>query len=716
MYLPETTQNDVNREYYTEFKGYNHNLRISENEFYDMRNMTADNYPVMSSRDRRKCVLNIASQEYEEVEPVIQVNFVEESLSLQYGQYVLDIPVLAENEYQVTYSVNAEYVGRTEVVRQYRDADGNGLGEALEDQFVTPEGCVSVHMEIRAYRGDGVTEWNAENVGNYVNGFQVRRHNETIRGMLLKNGKLAYLIGKTLYWGDKTWDYSKFTSGDAEAQLISFGAYILAFPDGLYLNTQDETDYGYLGAECVCGNNGEKITYSVCDINGADFDYTKEDTAPANPEDGQYWMKSSGDGDALYQWSDTMAMWVAVSTTYIKIKVENTTTFPDMFEQYDSVYLSGASEESLNAIHVIEKKGKETNYGYILVTGILKQTVTETKPITFCRKIPELDYVCVSNNRVWGCHYGKSGNEGCVNEIYACKLGDPKNWYNYMGTAQDSYTLSMGDDGEFTGAYTYQGYPLFFKENNIYKIYGTYPAAYQLVTYDCRGLQKGSGKSLAIVEEYLVYKSTNDICVFDGNYPRSLSAKLGKRIFTSAAAGAFMGKYYISMKDEDGQAAVYVYDFSTNIWVKDESLDIEEFIGTKDGELYGRTKVQIIGFGNSNDGLGLKRTEADERVEWYVESGILGQGTPNQRRVSRIAVRASIALNAELKLSVSYHDEDRWNDIKRERGIETGDGKVRTYLFPIIPVRSDGMRIRLSGIGSVNIYSVTFLTEEGGDV
>ena len=57
MYLPETTQNDVNREYYTEFKGYNHNLRISENDGYDMRNMTADNYPVMSSRDRRKCVL-----------------------------------------------------------------------------------------------------------------------------------------------------------------------------------------------------------------------------------------------------------------------------------------------------------------------------------------------------------------------------------------------------------------------------------------------------------------------------------------------------------------------------------------------------------------------------------------------------------------------------------------------------------------------------------
>lgn len=716
MYLPETSQNDVNREYYTELKGYNHNLRIGENEFYDMRNMTADNYPVLSSRDRRKCVLNIASQEYEDVEPTIKVSFVEESLSLKYGLYVLDIPVLAENEYQVTYRVNGDYVGRTQVTCQYLDKEGTVLGKTSDGSLATPAGCSSVHMEIRAYKGAGVSGWNAEKVESYVYDFHVARHNKTIRGMLLKNGKLAYLIGKTLYWGDKTWDYSEFTAGDAEAQLISFGAYILVFPDGLYLNTQDETDYGHLGAACVCGGSGETVTYSVCDMNGADYEYTKADTAPEEPKDGQYWMKSSGEGDALYQWSDTMAMWVAVSTTYIKIKVEGTGTFPDMFEQWDAVYLSGTSVDSINTVHVIQKKGKGDGYGYILITGILDKTVTETGTITFCRKIPELDYVCVSNNRVWGCHYGKSENEGCVNEIYACKLGDPKNWYNYMGTAQDSYTLSMGDDGEFTGAYTYQGYPLFFKENNIYKIYGTYPAAYQLVTYDCRGLQKGSGKSLAIVEEYLVYKSTNDICVFDGNYPRSLSAKLGKRIFTDAAAGAFMGKYYVSMKDEDGQAAVYVYDFTSGLWMKDEDLDIEEFIGTKDGELYGRTKVQIMGFGNANDGLGLEKTEAEERVEWYVESGALGQGTPNQRLVSRIAVRASIALDAELRISVSYDDEDRWNDVKRERGIEAGDGKVRTYLFPVIPVRSDGMRIRLSGIGKVNIYSIAFLTEEGGDV
>ena len=31
------------------FKGYNHNLRIGDGEFYDMENMTSDHYPVLSS-------------------------------------------------------------------------------------------------------------------------------------------------------------------------------------------------------------------------------------------------------------------------------------------------------------------------------------------------------------------------------------------------------------------------------------------------------------------------------------------------------------------------------------------------------------------------------------------------------------------------------------------------------------------------------------------
>ena len=35
------------------FLGYNHNLRISDSEFYDMKNMTSDYYPVLAPRKNR---------------------------------------------------------------------------------------------------------------------------------------------------------------------------------------------------------------------------------------------------------------------------------------------------------------------------------------------------------------------------------------------------------------------------------------------------------------------------------------------------------------------------------------------------------------------------------------------------------------------------------------------------------------------------------------
>ena len=35
------------------FGGYNHNLRIGEGEFYDMTNLSSDNYPVLSPRPKR---------------------------------------------------------------------------------------------------------------------------------------------------------------------------------------------------------------------------------------------------------------------------------------------------------------------------------------------------------------------------------------------------------------------------------------------------------------------------------------------------------------------------------------------------------------------------------------------------------------------------------------------------------------------------------------
>ena len=53
MNYPRIPLKSSDRDVVDAFKGYNHNLRISDGEFYDMQNMTSDLYPILSPRKRR---------------------------------------------------------------------------------------------------------------------------------------------------------------------------------------------------------------------------------------------------------------------------------------------------------------------------------------------------------------------------------------------------------------------------------------------------------------------------------------------------------------------------------------------------------------------------------------------------------------------------------------------------------------------------------------
>ena len=53
MKLPILQELPTSREMIDVFGGYNHNLRIGEGEFYDMKNLTSSDYPVLSPRPQR---------------------------------------------------------------------------------------------------------------------------------------------------------------------------------------------------------------------------------------------------------------------------------------------------------------------------------------------------------------------------------------------------------------------------------------------------------------------------------------------------------------------------------------------------------------------------------------------------------------------------------------------------------------------------------------
>ena len=198
-----------------------------------------------------------------------------------------------------------------------------------------------------------------------------------------------------------------------------------------------------------------------------------------------------------------------MATTYLQISAAG---IGKGFEKGDGVKITVDSIEGLSNVFVnTEEDGKMSTNTYIVdktddtitIIGIIDKAINvSNNELTIERKVPDMAFITECNNRLWGC--SKDGHE-----IYCCKLGDPKNWNCFMGLSTDSYAASCGTDGQWTGAITHLGYPLFFKENCMHKVYGSYPANYQIQTTACRGVQKGCERSLAIVNEVLYYNRNN---------------------------------------------------------------------------------------------------------------------------------------------------------------------------------------------------------------
>lgn len=119
---------------------------------------------------------------------------------------------------------------------------------------------------------------------------------------------------------------------------------------------------------------------------------------------------------------------------------------------------------------------------------------TETGTLSVRRTVPDLLYVCENENRLWGCD---------KTTIYASKLGDIFNWNVYDGLDTDSYSVDTGSAGSFTACVSYLGYPIFFKEEHIYKVYGSIPSNFEIMGSATLGVAEGSAGSLAVAGEIL---------------------------------------------------------------------------------------------------------------------------------------------------------------------------------------------------------------------
>lgn len=357
--------------------------------------------------------------------------------------------------------------------------------------------------------------------------------------------------------------------------------------------------------------------------------------------------------------------------------------------------------ERLNTTNIIYGCGDD----YIIVAGLLHKALTLSGSLAVELKIPDLDYICESNNRLWGCSYSTIDGQ-LTNEIRCCALGDFRNWYKFEGTSQDSYVMSVGSDGVFTGAISLQGVPLFWKEDYLHRISGTMPSNYTLNTLECRGVQEGSWRSLAVVNETLYYKARNDVMAYDGAQPYSVSEKLGRDRYWEAVGGAYRDKYYINMRVKQVKWHLYVFDTAKSLWHKEDEVSMRH-MAAADGDLYLTIETE--------DGTVIQSVDNPENEKedfaWSVTFGTFGFAVEEQKYLSRFNIRAQMAKGGMMKLEIMYDSDGKWVN----HGVVRCPA-LRTFTLPVIPRRCDHCQVRLSGTGTISIYSLARIFETGGDV
>ena len=477
---------------------------------------------------------------------------------------------------------------------------------------------------------------------------------------------------------------------DSPKQLVSMGAYVIIFPDKKYINTADLSDFGNLEGEFTSAGT---VKFTPVDGDGKPLipAYTQPEE-PEKPENGALWLDTSGAG-ALLQWSAGTGMWVSVDNTLVRISCPNMGV---SFRPGDGVQLTGVPA-GVETSGVIADCGRD----YVTVPGLLEREASLDTPVTVGRYLPLMDMVLECGNRLWGCRYGLNRAGAVVNEIYASKLGDFRNWNCFQGVSTDSYCVSLGNDGPFTGAVQHLGYPVFFREDCIHRLYGSTPATFRLQTTPCPGVQQGCSQSLARVGQMLYYKSPNGVCAYDGAVPVTVSQKLGAMPCIRAAAGALGDKYYLCIQEEETTGQLWVYDTARGLWHREDDTRVRWFCTCRDDLFFVNGEGQIISV--------MGRGQPEEEISWMLETGMLGTLTPDSKTLTRLNLRLELAQQATVW--VQYDGDDFWTPVATVYG-----SAGQCFNLPVAVRRCDRLRLRLEGTGFMRLSCITKTMERGSEV
>ena len=384
----------------------------------------------------------------------------------------------------------------------------------------------------------------------------------------------------------------------------------------------------------------------------------------------------------------------------------------------DCITISGSTVSENNRDAIIRGIDKVVKNGvdvYRIIVDDNIFTAVTGQNITVSRHEPDMDGFFVHENRLWGWK-GKT--------IYASAFGDPRNFSIYEGLESDSWSLDVEGFGEIVGGISYQGYPTFFTETCVYRIYGDRPTQYRLMQCGHIGLERGSADSLAIAGEALYYLSPSGMARFSGGYSQNVHAPFGELKFKNGKAASDGIRYMINMQLVGDTYQTYVYDTRWDAWFR---FDGDQYRAlAADNGIYMMTAKSIMRDGNAPNPTWLTPTTETAAVSSEVEFNDFtgnywtagrGYGNPSRKGTSKLLLRMSISANTSVTVSICF-DQGTWKDIKTLVGPTSGGAKMKSYNVPITPRRSDNYRIRLScpGGGDWTLHSLVREEYSGSDI
>lgn len=312
------------------------------------------------------------------------------------------------------------------------------------------------------------------------------------------------------------------------------------------------------------------------------------------------------------------------------------------------------------------------------------------------RKMPTLDYAVECKNRLWGCHY-----DGNINEIYASALGDLISWNKYDGLSTDSYAASVGTGADFTGAVNLNGNPVFFKSDRFYTVYVSSSGAHQIVETISPGVKYGFGDSVAIFNSDVYYMGEDGVYKFSGSYPTKVSPNIHLKQYESGVAG-ISSENYILTTSKDSSVCTYVYNTVRRIWHKWSGFKSVAYCTVKDVVYFLNEKGELYtAFGEDSYLADRRDYDHEGKFDWYAETGMIGYTDGRAKRIARVTIRADIPDGSCMKVYVRYDDNQYWEEVKEITSM------LGSAIANIKPRRCDHFRYKIVGNGDCRIYTIS---------